>query len=220
MPVDNPYLDDEEDKKAALEMDEISKTLFAPIYPLIAEDIKSRHGVLKGNCIDLGSGPGALSISLARITDLHLYAVDQSRHAFSIATQNIEAARLENRITPIQSDISHMPFEDNFADLMVSRGSIFFWQDLSASFKEIYRVLKPGGKTHIGGGFGSPELKKKIFEEMAKKKDGFEERSKRRGSPETMKRIKDALDQTLAGKYQMTHSEKGFWIFITKEGSL
>lgn len=37
------------------------------------------------------------------------------------------------------------------------------------------------------------------------------------GGPEAMKRIKDALDETLGGKYRMTQSDIGFWIFITKE---
>src|SRR3989339_642760 len=217
MPVDNPYLDEEEDKKAAMDMDAIVKTLFAPIYPVIAEQIKSMHGIVTGNCIDLGAGPGALSIGLARITDLHLYAVDKSSHSFDIATKNIKDVGLEDRITPVKSDIAAMPFEDNFADLMISRGSIFFWQDLAGAFNEIYRVLKPGGETHIGGGFGTPELKKFIFAEMAKKNDGFEDRSKKRGGLEAMKRIKDALEQSLARRYQMTQSEIGFWIHITKE---
>jgi ubiquinone/menaquinone biosynthesis C-methylase UbiE len=217
MPVDNPYLDDEEDKKAAMDMDAIVKTLFAPIYPVIAEQITSMHGITAGNCIDLGAGPGALSISLARATNLHLYAVDKSPHSIAIATQNIKDAGLGDRITPMKSDIASMPFEDDFADLMVSRGSIFFWQDLTEAFNEIYRVLKPGGQTHIGGGFGTPELKKFIFEEMAKKNDGFEDRSKKRGGPEAMKRIKDALDKTLPGRYRMVQSEIGFWIHITKE---
>ncbi len=217
MPVENPYLDDEEDKKAAMDMDAIAKTLFAPIYPIIAEQITSMHGITSGNCIDLGAGPGALSISLAKITDLRLYAVDKSPHTFAIASHNIKDAGLENRITAIKSDIVNMPFENNFADLMISRGSIFFWQDLTGAFNEIYRVLKPGGKTHIGGGFGTPELKKFIFQEMAKKKDGFEEMSKKRMSPENMQRIRTALDQSLACHYEIKQSEIGLWIHITKE---
>jgi len=217
MPVENPYIDDENDKKAAMDMDAIAKTLFAPIYPVIAEQITSMHGITTGNCIDLGAGPGALSISLVRITGLHLYAVDKSLHSFDIATKNIKNAGLEDRITPVRSDIAKMPFENNFADLMISRGSIFFWQDLTGAFNEIYRVLKPGGKTYIGGGFGTPELKKTIFAEMAKKKNGFEEITQKRMSPENMQRIRTALDQSLAHQYKMKQSEIGLWIHITKE---
>ncbi|MBU1343931.1 MAG: class I SAM-dependent methyltransferase [Proteobacteria bacterium] len=217
MPVDNPYTDDQNDQKAALEMDEIARTIFAPIYPVIAEQIKATHGITAGTCIDLGAGPCALSIALARMTDLRLFAVDKSPHSHAIAMGNVKEQGLENRITPVKADISNMPFEDNYADLMVSRGSVFFWEDLVSAFNEIYRVLKPGGKTHIGGGFGTVELKNAIFEKMAQKKDGFEERSKKRGGPENMKRIKTALDESLAGKYKMTQSDIGFWIHIKKE---
>lgn len=217
MPVENPYIDDENDKKAAMDMDAIVKTLFAPIYPVIAAQITSLHGISTGTCIDLGAGPGALSISLARLTDLHLYAMDKSPHSFDIATKNIKDADLEDRITPVKSDIVKMPFENNFADLMISRGSVFFWQDLTGAFNEIYRVLKPGGKTHIGGGFGTPELKETIFEEMAREQNGFEEMTRKRMGPENIQRIRSALDQSLAHQYEMKQSEIGLWIHITKE---
>ena len=42
-------------------------------------------------------------------------------------------------------------------DLVVSRGSIWFWDNPGKALKEIYRILKPGGKAYIGGGKGSPE---------------------------------------------------------------
>jgi SAM-dependent methyltransferase len=48
-----------------------------------------------------------------------------------------------------------MPFPDNSVDLVVSRGSIFFWNDPVQGLKEVYRVLRPGGKAYIGGGAGS-----------------------------------------------------------------
>ena len=50
------------------------------------------------------------------------------------------------------NDAESMPFEDNFADLIVSRGSMFFWNDQTKVFKEIYRVLKPNGMAYIGCG--------------------------------------------------------------------
>ncbi len=217
MTTDNPYKDDIEDLNAARSMDKLVKTVFAPIYPLLAEQIKSKHGITTGNCIDLGSGPAALSIALARITDLKLYALDQSVHSHTIATANIEEQGLADRITPVRGNVGDMPFDDDYADLIVSRGSIFFWEDLNAAFDEIYRVLKPGGRTHIGGGFGSGELKKSIFKEMAQKDGQFAKKSKGRMNPENMKRFKSALDNSHDFQYDMTQSDVGFWIHITKE---
>ena len=216
MNSENPYKKDAGDLKTARAMDKIAKTVFAPIYPLIAEQVRSLHGITSGHCIDIGSGSAALSISLARITDLDILALDPSLNCFSIARDNICDQGLEHRITPVQGRVTNMPFDDNFADLVVSRGSIFFWQDLVAAFNEIYRVLKPGGKTHVGGGFGSGNLKKSIFKQMAKEGGGFAEKINGRMNPETFHQFRMALDASSASQYDITQSDAGFWIHIHK----
>lgn len=217
MDNDNPYRTDEEDFKAAQGMDKITKTVFAPIYPMIAQQIKEEFNITKGICVDLGSGPAALSINLARITDLRIHAIDASKHSFKIATDNIKEQEFEDQIIPVLGSVEDMPFEDNFADIIVSRGSIFFWDDLNKAFNEIFRILKPGGKTAIGGGFGSAEMKEKIFAVMAKKDDKFVKKSKGRLSPENIERIKNAIENSDIEKYDIYHGDKGFWIHITKE---
>ena len=45
---DNPYKDDEKDLDAAKQMDIISKTIFAPMYPLLAEQIKEKYQITTG----------------------------------------------------------------------------------------------------------------------------------------------------------------------------
>jgi SAM-dependent methyltransferase len=42
---------------------------------------------------------------------------------------------------------------DNYADVIVSRGSFWLWPDKVKAFAEIRRVLKPGGVAYIGRGF-------------------------------------------------------------------
>jgi len=51
------------------------------------------------------------------------------------------------------ADAQYLPFRDNYADVIVSRGSFQFWDDKQKAFSEIYRVLKPGGIAYIGRGF-------------------------------------------------------------------
>ena len=213
----NPYKDDKKDLEVAKGMDEISKTIYAPIYPFIAGQIKKKFNITDGLCIDIGSGPAALSIALARITNLHIHAMDVSKHSYKIAATNIADQNLESRIATVMGNAESLPFEDNFADLIVSRGSIFFWDDLIKAFNEILRVLKPGGKTYIGGGFGNAELKKTIFKEIAKQNDSFSKKGKGKLTPENIKRIKKAIGQSNVQKYDITHGDAGFWIHITKE---
>jgi hypothetical protein len=60
-------------------------------------------------------------------------------------------------------------------DLIVSRGSIFFWKDLPMAFKEIHCVLAPDGWAYVGGGFGSQKIKESIIREMSTRNQGSDQ---------------------------------------------
>ena len=220
MKQENPYKNDKKDLEAAMSMNEISKTVFAPIYPFIANQIKEKFNIIDGNCIDIGSGPADLAISLARITNLQISAMDASKYSFEIAENNIVNQGLGSRISTVIGCAEKMPFKDNFADLIISRGSIFFWDDLTKAFNEILRVLKPGGETYIGGGFGNAELMKSCFKEVAKINDSFFKKGKGKLTPDNIKqiiiRIEKAAEQSNILKYNITRGDAEFWIHITK----
>ncbi len=216
MTTDNPYADKEKDYETAIAMDKIAKGIFAPVYPLLAEQIVEAHGITRGICVEIGAGPGPLAIALAKITDLEIYALDQSEHAVGFAKDNAAEQGVADQINFIREDVVSMPFEDDYADLIVSRGSLFFWQDLTAAFNEIFRILKPGGKTHIGGGFGNKEVKNKIFEAMAKKDGNFAKKVGGRMGPENLARFKAALGDSLVDKYEISQTDAGLWIYISK----
>jgi ubiquinone/menaquinone biosynthesis C-methylase UbiE len=152
------------------EYDKISKLAFAPIYPYLARCIKEKFGISKGVCVDVGSGPGSLAIALARITRLHVYSLDIKEGMTQVALRNIAKAGLASRVTAVTADVCRMPFDDGSVDLVVSRGSLPFWEDRGGAFREIYRVLKPGGTAYVGGGFGSPEIKSRVMEAFSTKK--------------------------------------------------
>ncbi|MBN1591872.1 MAG: methyltransferase domain-containing protein, partial [Candidatus Coatesbacteria bacterium] len=134
--------------------DIISTALFGNVYRLLARQIYGDYGVNKGLCIDVGSGPCGLSLELAKITNLQFYALDIDPGAFPIARQKLTETGLMERFSLITGDAQDLPFKDNLADLIISRGSFLFWDDKVAGFREAYRVLKPGGIAFIGGGMG------------------------------------------------------------------
>ena len=70
-------------------------------------------------------------------------------------------------------DVHRMPFSDNFADLVISRGSFLFWKDKIKAFKEIYRILKPEGIAFIGGGMGKllPQVEKQRIKTIMEKRN-------------------------------------------------
>lgn len=137
-------------------------TSFAPVYPALAQQIVGDYGITKGVCVDMGGGCGSLAMALARITDLTVYMLDIDPAAVRLCGLLVDEAGLRGRVRPIEGDAQDMLFRDSFADLVVSRGSIFFWPDQLAGLKEAYRVLKPGGVAYIGGGFSrilDPEIR-------------------------------------------------------------
>lgn len=193
-------------------MDRISKTLFKDIYPLIARQIVERCGIKEGICIDIGSGPGALAIAVARITGLMIYSLDISAKMQEIAWKNIEEEGLSHKITPVKGDVHQLPFNDDFSDLIISRGSMVFWEDKETSFREIYRVLKPGGQAYIGGGFGSAELREKIKRASAENQGSGQVKIPRVNVEE----LEKILNQTEINNYQIINDSSGLWILIKK----
>jgi nucleoside-triphosphatase THEP1/ubiquinone/menaquinone biosynthesis C-methylase UbiE len=149
------------------------RDVFAPVYPVIAKQIKHKTGITSGLCIDIGAGTGHLGIEIAKITSLSVYLMDNSKDMLSIAEQNIANSGLDSRIRAMLGDVHNIPVADRSIDLIISRGSLYFWRDRKRAFKEIYRVLSPGGVAYIGGGFGTVELKRKIDIEMQKRDNSW-----------------------------------------------
>ncbi|MGD8777425.1 MAG: class I SAM-dependent methyltransferase [Ignavibacteria bacterium] len=196
--------------------DKVMNGHFKKIYPVIAQQIVDLTGVTKGVCIDLGGGPGMLAISLAKITDLHVIVYDLMKECVELVPQNCrDNGVTDDKVEAMQGKAEDMKFEDNSIDLVVSRGSIFFWEDQPKGLSEVYRVLKPGGWAYIGGGFGSKELLDEILEKRAgdpKWNEGRKERMKK-NPPEHYAAILDKLG--IDGRVDF--SEAGTWIIFQKK---
>jgi SAM-dependent methyltransferase len=194
----------------------VARTIFAPIYPPVAAKAIEVCGAAGDVCIEAGSGPAYLAIEMARLTRMKVYAVDIAVQMYPIAWRNVETAGMVGRVTPVVGDVKHMPLPDNFADLCVSRGSMFAWGDYRAAFTEILRVLKPGGQAYIGLGLGPTPLREKIGEQMRQR-----DKAKGRDNRPPFKKMDDRaiIDGVrLAGitDYRATRDESGYWLYFKK----
>ena len=119
---------------------------FAPMYPLLARQIVEDLGVSQGLCLDVGTGSAAVIIELAKITPLAMVGLDAKPEVLELARENVARHGLpEERFRFLEADVTAIPLESGSVDLLISRGSVPFWDDHVAAFAELYRVLAPGG---------------------------------------------------------------------------
>lgn len=102
---------------------------------------------------------------------MHWINADINPHFFPLFFKAAEDAKVENRISAVFADAQALPFRDNYADIIVSRGSFHLWKDKLQAFSEIYRVIKPGGIAFIGQGF-SENLPVDIAKKVRAKQGG------------------------------------------------
>lgn len=205
----------EKDREGAQRMDRIAKTAFAPVYPVIAEQILDRCGISRGRCLDVGSGPGSLGIALARASDLAVTLLDSSPEMLAVAEGNIREAGLSGRFSLLRGDVHAIPLPAGSVDLVVSRGSVFFWEDLARAFSEIYRVLAPGGKTYVGGGFGTAELRDSIAAAMTKENPEWKSFRDKNLGPDNRARIAGVLVD-LGHRHRIINDDSGLWVMMEK----
>jgi len=125
-----------------------------PMYPLLIQQFVDDYKLMDGVALDIGVGPGWLGMELAKITDMKIVFLDISLVSLHEARSNFEMLEVDNAASFIQADVHDIPLDDNYADFIMSRGSIWFWEKPEKGLQEIYRILKPGGVAIVGGGLG------------------------------------------------------------------
>lgn len=97
--------------------------------------------------LDLGCGKGFETIEAAKMVGDSGYAVglDLTPEMLNIAKKNAKDQNIAN-IKYIEGDIENLPFGDEEFDAVMSNCVINHAKDKSRVYKEIYRVLKDGGR--------------------------------------------------------------------------
>lgn len=95
-----------------------------------------------------------------------IYGLDASEKLIKIAETKLSGAKLKVGL------FENIPFDDNYFDIVLSKYAIMTSANMETVFKEIYRVLKPGGMmiylvTH---------LFRQFFEKKDERADYFEQK--------------------------------------------
>ncbi|MFP3895784.1 MAG: class I SAM-dependent methyltransferase [Anaerolineales bacterium] len=124
-------------------------------FATVASDIMDYVACQNGVWRDVGTGTGGLGLALAACHKGVIILLDPDEQALGKALAQAAERRLLARVVPVIETAERIPLPAEVVDIVVSRGSFFFWKDRAAGLREIYRVLCPGGKAMIGGGLGS-----------------------------------------------------------------
>ncbi len=123
-------------------------------YPYVAADILQLCQPEERLWIDLGCGEGPVALALAEHCQPRFVLVDPNDEALAAARRKAVSAGFGDRVTTLTGRAEALPVGKKTVDLVVSRGSIYFWDDQSRGLAEIYRVLRKGGQAIVGGGLG------------------------------------------------------------------
>ncbi|NVB36304.1 class I SAM-dependent methyltransferase [Pseudenhygromyxa sp. WMMC2535] len=114
-------------------------------------DARLRPG--RGRILELGAGSGRVAIPIAR-GGHRLIALDRKQAMLDHLQRKLEALAASDEpvsgtIEPLLADMTQIPLDDASVDMVIAPFNclmhLYTWQDLLACFREVARVLGPGG---------------------------------------------------------------------------
>ena len=98
-------------------------------------------------CIDLGSGRGTDVLRMAESVGNtgFVYGIDIADGMLETANSHAKKLGISN-VSFVRADLEHLPVPSGIADLVISNCTINHAENKLNVWKEVFRVLKPGGR--------------------------------------------------------------------------
>jgi SAM-dependent methyltransferase len=108
--------------------------------------------------LDVGCGGGRTVGKLAALApEGRVVGLDYSAASVAVARDTNAEAIKAGRVAIEQGSVAALPFPDGTFDIVTAVETHYYWPDLAASVREVFRVTKPGGtfaliaETYRGG---------------------------------------------------------------------
>lgn len=96
--------------------------------------------------LDIGCGGGRTISLLAKKTPKgKVFGIDHSPDCVKWSTEYNDPLIKAGQVDILQASVEKIPFKDNFFDLVTAVETIYFWPKIIENFREVRRILKPGG---------------------------------------------------------------------------
>ena len=123
---------------------------------LQAKDIINALSIAPADIVlDFGCGAGYMTVEIAKAARM-TYGIDVNPYISTIPVP----ALLKDKLHYTMVDGQHLPFEDSYFDKILASEILPMIKDPAVFIKEIYRVMKPGGRLVISNGAGHPSIKR------------------------------------------------------------
>jgi ubiquinone/menaquinone biosynthesis C-methylase UbiE len=141
--------------------------LWQATHPYMAAQVMQGYGRQSGDMLELGPFAGGISIELAkRYPQLEITIAEESAEILEYIKEKVTSAGFSNAINLKQMPLDKLIFKNSSFDLIVFRGAFFFLAEKKELLTEIWRLLRKGGFSMVGGGHGK-DVPESIVKEIA-----------------------------------------------------
>jgi demethylmenaquinone methyltransferase / 2-methoxy-6-polyprenyl-1,4-benzoquinol methylase len=96
--------------------------------------------------LDVATGTGDFAIQALSLNPSKIIGIDISEGMLEVGKKKLKDRGLESKIELFKGDSENIPFEENKFDAVTVAFGVRNFENLEKGLREIYRVLKPGGK--------------------------------------------------------------------------
>ncbi|MGI9951874.1 class I SAM-dependent methyltransferase [Moorellaceae bacterium AZ2] len=127
--------------------------LWRPVYPYLAKHIEEILPPGAQEILELGPFSGGITWALAEVLPHGVFTIGEERQEVrDWLEQESRKLGLTGRLHLVNTPLKPLALPDEGFDAVIFRGAFFFLD--GDVLREIYRVLKKGGRGLVGGGFG------------------------------------------------------------------
>ena len=157
--------------------------------------------------LDVGCGGGRTVQKLAAMaTQGSVVGIDYSEASVAMARQVNREGIARGQVEIREAPVSTLPFAPETFDLVTAVETHFWWPDIAAGLREIFRVMKPGGRLALIVEFYDGGKHAKYAQRLAKA-TGI--------ATLTIEQQRAMLDGAGIAEVQMVEEPRAGWLFAT-----